>query len=152
MEATRLLKPLVQRVAMIAIYPRRYSPSRHPCGALCFNYFSVVSCKGYWKAGRRKPDALARIRYRSLAWRLGKARDLSRQAVEIARRSDEGETAALWQANAAIREALFGNTEEARKTLQGDNAKARTAYQDFLAAWKAADPHIPVLIAAKSEH
>jgi hypothetical protein len=31
--------------------------------------------------------------------RLGKARDLSRQAVEIARRSDEGETAALWQAN-----------------------------------------------------
>jgi eukaryotic-like serine/threonine-protein kinase len=229
--------------------------------------------------------------------RLGKARDLSRQAVEIARRSDEGETAALWQANAAIREALFGNTEEARKSaaaavtlaagsrdaeaqaalayalagdimhaqslardiakrfpqdtvvqsvwlstiraqiekqrkdsmhsiaflqatapyelgmlspiatnsclypmyvraetylsarqganaavefqkildrrgllwncstgvlsrlglarafaMQGDNAKARTAYQDFLAAWKAADPDIPVLIAAKSEY
>jgi hypothetical protein len=38
------------------------------------------------------------------------------------------------------------------RALQGDNAKARTAYQDFLAAWKAADPHIPVLIAAKSEH
>jgi hypothetical protein len=51
--------------------------------------------------------------------RLGKARDLSRQAVEIARRSDEGETAALWQANAAIREVLFGNTEEARKSAAG---------------------------------
>jgi DNA-binding winged helix-turn-helix (wHTH) protein/tetratricopeptide (TPR) repeat protein len=45
------------------------------------------------------------------AWfgRLGKARQLSRQAVESARRSDEKEPAALWQANAAIREALFGN-------------------------------------------
>jgi hypothetical protein len=31
-------------------------------------------------------------------------------------------------------------------------AKARTAYQDFLALWKDADPGIPVLIAAKSEY
>jgi hypothetical protein len=104
---------------MIAIYPRRYSPSRHPYGALCFNYFSVVSCKHYWKAGRRKPDALARIRYRSLAWETRESSRPFRQAVEIARRSDEGETAALWQANAAIREALFGNTEEARKSAAG---------------------------------
>jgi eukaryotic-like serine/threonine-protein kinase len=51
------------------------------------------------------------------AWsgRLGKARELSRQAVETARRSDEKEPAALWQANAAIREALFGNVEAARQ-------------------------------------
>ena len=51
------------------------------------------------------------------AWsgRLGKARELSRQAVESARRNDEHEAAALWQANAAIREALFGNAEAARK-------------------------------------
>ena len=51
------------------------------------------------------------------AWsgRLGKARELSRQAVESARRNDEQEAAALWQANAAIREALFGNAEAARK-------------------------------------
>jgi Flp pilus assembly protein TadD/Tfp pilus assembly protein PilN len=51
------------------------------------------------------------------AWsgRLGKARELSRQAVESARRSDEKEPAALWQANAAIREALFGNSEAARQ-------------------------------------
>jgi tetratricopeptide (TPR) repeat protein len=47
--------------------------------------------------------------------RLGKARELSRQAVETARRSDEKEPAALWQANAAIREALFGNAEAARQ-------------------------------------
>ena len=51
------------------------------------------------------------------AWsgRLGKARELSRQAVESARRSDEKEPAALWQANGAIREALFGNAEAARQ-------------------------------------
>ena len=27
--------------------------------------------------------------------------------------------------------------------LQGENAKARTAYQDFFAAWKDADPDCP---------
>jgi len=36
--------------------------------------------------------------------------------------------------------------------LQGDSAKARTAYQDFLTLWKDADPDIPILIAAKSEY
>jgi eukaryotic-like serine/threonine-protein kinase len=36
--------------------------------------------------------------------------------------------------------------------LEGDNAKARTAYQDFFALWKDADPDVPILIAAKSEY
>ena len=36
--------------------------------------------------------------------------------------------------------------------LQGDNSKARTAYQDFLTLWKDADPDIPILIAAKAEY
>jgi eukaryotic-like serine/threonine-protein kinase len=36
--------------------------------------------------------------------------------------------------------------------LQGDTAKARTAYQDFLALWKDADPDIPILISAKAEY
>jgi tetratricopeptide (TPR) repeat protein len=36
--------------------------------------------------------------------------------------------------------------------MQGDTAKARAAYQDFLTLWKNADPDIPVLIAAKSEY
>ena len=36
--------------------------------------------------------------------------------------------------------------------LQGDIAKARTAYQDFLAMWKDADPDVPILTAAKAEY
>jgi tetratricopeptide (TPR) repeat protein len=36
--------------------------------------------------------------------------------------------------------------------LQGDAAKSRAAYQDFLTLWKDADTDIPVLIAAKAEY
>jgi hypothetical protein len=36
--------------------------------------------------------------------------------------------------------------------LAGDTAKARTAYQDFLAQWKDADPDIPVYQQAKAEY
>ena len=35
--------------------------------------------------------------------------------------------------------------------MQGDTAKSRAAYQDFLTLWKDADSDIPVLIAAKAE-
>ena len=36
--------------------------------------------------------------------------------------------------------------------MQGDTAKARTAYQDFLTLWKDADPDIPILKEAKAEY
>lgn len=47
--------------------------------------------------------------------RLGKARELTRQAVESAKRNGTGDAAALWQVNEALREAEFGNTALARK-------------------------------------
>ncbi|MGD0416218.1 MAG: winged helix-turn-helix domain-containing protein [Terriglobales bacterium] len=37
-------------------------------------------------------------------------------------------------------------------TLQGDTAKARAAYQDFLTLWKDADPDLPTLKQAKAEY
>jgi eukaryotic-like serine/threonine-protein kinase len=36
--------------------------------------------------------------------------------------------------------------------LQGDTAKAKIAYQDFLTLWKDADLEIPVLKEAKAEY
>jgi tetratricopeptide (TPR) repeat protein len=36
--------------------------------------------------------------------------------------------------------------------MQGDTAKAKAAYQDFLTLWKDADSDIPILIAARAEY
>jgi predicted Zn-dependent protease len=36
--------------------------------------------------------------------------------------------------------------------MEGDKAKARAAYQDFLASWKNADPDLPLLAEAKAEY
>jgi serine/threonine protein kinase/Flp pilus assembly protein TadD len=49
--------------------------------------------------------------------RLMKARDFSRRAVDSAVRNDSKETAALWQVNAALREAEFGNTAPAKQDV-----------------------------------
>jgi pentatricopeptide repeat protein len=47
--------------------------------------------------------------------RLAKARDYSQRAVESAKRNNAKETAALWRANEALREAEFGNAARARQ-------------------------------------
>jgi len=49
--------------------------------------------------------------------RLVKARDFSRRAVDSAVRNDSKETAALWQVNAALREAELGNTAVAKQDV-----------------------------------
>jgi eukaryotic-like serine/threonine-protein kinase len=48
---------------------------------------------------------------------MSKAREFSRRAVESAIRADSKETAALWQANAALREAEVGNAASARQGI-----------------------------------
>src|ERR1700681_3904754 len=46
---------------------------------------------------------------------LGKAREFSRRAVASAERAEERETAAGYEAETALREALFGNAAETRQ-------------------------------------
>jgi len=85
---------------------------------------------------------------------LRKARELTRQSVESAIRADSKETGAIWQENAALREAAFGNAAEARQfaaeglkltpasqgvaveaalayALTGDTARAESLAQDL---------------------
>jgi eukaryotic-like serine/threonine-protein kinase len=88
--------------------------------ALAFFQGNVAAMKQQadWAIGKLGvEDQMLSLESDTEAWsgRLGKARELSRQAIESARRSDEKEPAALWQANAAIREALFGNADAARQ-------------------------------------
>jgi serine/threonine protein kinase/Flp pilus assembly protein TadD len=49
---------------------------------------------------------------------LSEARQLSERAVSSAKRSGSNETAALWQANEALREAEFSNTAQARTAIK----------------------------------
>jgi eukaryotic-like serine/threonine-protein kinase len=65
---------------------------------------------------------------------LGKARGLSRQAMDSARRAGETETQAEWGTNAALREAEFGNTAQARSETAAALALASTRDVQILAA------------------
>jgi tetratricopeptide (TPR) repeat protein len=49
--------------------------------------------------------------------RLAKAREFSRRAVDAAVRNNSKETAAIWQVNAALREAEFGNIAAAKQDV-----------------------------------
>ena len=46
---------------------------------------------------------------------LGEARELTKRAVDAAIRADSKENGAVWQANAALKQAAFGNSTEARQ-------------------------------------
>jgi eukaryotic-like serine/threonine-protein kinase len=71
-----------------------------------------------WAAGKSGvEDALLEDEADTAAYsgRLAKARGFSRQAVASAERAEEKETAAGYEADAAVRDALFGNEAEARQ-------------------------------------
>jgi serine/threonine protein kinase/tetratricopeptide (TPR) repeat protein len=61
--------------------------------------------------------------------RLAKARELSAQAVEVARHNDSPESAAVWQASAALHEAEFENPAQTRKSVE--QALALNSGQDI---------------------
>jgi tetratricopeptide (TPR) repeat protein/predicted Ser/Thr protein kinase len=56
--------------------------------------------------------------------RLSKAREFSQHAIDSAAHFDAKETAALWQVNAALREAEFGNTGPAQRNALAAVARA----------------------------
>ena len=66
--------------------------------------------------------------------RLRTARELTRQAVESAKRNGSVDTAALWQVNEALREAEFGNTALARKAVADAMALSSKPDIELLAA------------------
>ena len=68
------------------------------------------------------------------AGHLGKARELSQQAADTAKRNGQKETAAQWLVNAALREAEVGNLAEARKRAAAALALAPTRNLQILAA------------------
>jgi eukaryotic-like serine/threonine-protein kinase len=71
-----------------------------------------------WSVGRAlAEDQIFSLESDTQAWfgKAGKSREFSRQAVESVNLSDKKESASLWQANAALREALFGNLVVSRQ-------------------------------------
>jgi len=72
------------------------------------------------------------------AGHLGKARELTKRSVDSAIRADSKEAGAIWQENAALREAAFGNAAEAKRgavealkldpTSQGVEVEAALAF------------------------
>jgi tetratricopeptide (TPR) repeat protein len=71
-----------------------------------------------WSAGKPEiEDELLGLEADTAAYsgRLKEAREFSRRAAESAERADKRETAATYSALASLREALFGNADEARR-------------------------------------
>jgi serine/threonine protein kinase/tetratricopeptide (TPR) repeat protein len=63
-----------------------------------------------------------------------KAEDLTRQAASVAQKTDEKETAAVYLAQAGLRAALFGKSDEARKQAAAALALSNGRDVQFLAA------------------
>jgi eukaryotic-like serine/threonine-protein kinase len=73
-----------------------------------------------WAAGKPgTEDLMLSLQSDSEAYygRLAKAREFSRRAVDAAVRNDSKESAAMWQVNAALREAEFGNAAVAKQDV-----------------------------------
>jgi DNA-binding winged helix-turn-helix (wHTH) protein/tetratricopeptide (TPR) repeat protein len=70
-----------------------------------------------WFAGKREENVGVALASDTEAYigHLRKSRELTKRAVDLAIRSDSKESGAIWQANAALQEAAYGNAVEARQ-------------------------------------
>jgi serine/threonine protein kinase/tetratricopeptide (TPR) repeat protein len=76
-----------------------------------------------------------------------KMHDAAKAVAEFQRILDH-KGAASWSLEYPLSHLYLGRAY----AVQGDSAKARTAYQDFFAAWKDADPDVPILKEARAEY
>ncbi len=115
-----------------------------------------VAAEQEWFTGRPEESFALSLASDTEAYggHLRKARELTQQSAESAIRADSKETGAIWRENAALREAAFGNTAEARQSaaeglklspasqsagveaglayaLAGDTARAESLAQDL---------------------
>jgi DNA-binding winged helix-turn-helix (wHTH) protein/tetratricopeptide (TPR) repeat protein len=90
-----------------------------------------------WAKGRSGvDDVLLNLEANTAAYsgNLGQARELSRRAVASAKRAEETEVAAGYEATSAVREALFGNAVEARARAEDALHLSTGNRSQFLAA------------------
>lgn len=117
-----LSRPLeAEKVLQEAFSRKLDDPSLHA------NLYAVGFAKGdstlmqrelSWAAGKSNgEDSLLAAQSDTEAYygRLQKARDYTRRAVESAKKAELPESAAVWEVEAAMREAMFGYPEEAKK-------------------------------------
>ncbi len=79
---------------------------------------AAIAEEQQWFAGKPEENFGAALASDTEAYggHLGKARELTKRAVDSAIRADSKENGAIWQENAAIAQAAYGNTTEARQT------------------------------------
>jgi eukaryotic-like serine/threonine-protein kinase len=65
---------------------------------------------------RRKLGVALASDTEAFAGHVGKARELTKRAVDSAIRADSKENGAIWEANAALEQAAYGNSTEARQS------------------------------------
>lgn len=89
-----------------------------------------------WAAGRPGSEDLlfsAQSDTEAYYGHMKKARNFSPRALESALRAGAKETAATWQADAALREAEIGNSEQARRTTAAATMSSGSGVQNFAA-------------------
>jgi tetratricopeptide (TPR) repeat protein len=102
--------------------------------------YSAMAEQQRWFAGKPEENIGLALASDTDAYggHLGKARELTKRAVDSAIRTDSKENGAIWRANAALQQAAYGNATEARQsaaealklapTSQGVESEAALAF------------------------